>query len=275
MAAENGWGCMEFGNIYLPLPLIASLLAALVTTLGLLTVVLRDNWASRNQVYFTALAAGILVTSSLLLFPEALESTSQAPFIALSAYLVLYGTNVVFQRSSGAMVAPIIAIGVHSLIDGFEYSTLFQHDVYVGWVASIGLITHEFAEGIILYVALRLAGSSMWTSTLWAFFAAALTTPIGAAISEPLLRDAPPEVLGMALAAASGALLYLGATHLPTHLTGGIKSRIMLVYLLGVAFAIVLTFLHGGEGHAGDAGTTGPHEAHENYQSETRAAPSP
>lgn len=228
---------------------LASLIAAAVATLGLLTVIVRDHWARRNRIYFTAFAAGILVTTALTLFPEALEATANAPIFALAGYLSLYAINVMFKRQAGAIVAPMVAIGLHSFVDGFEYGILFDHDAFVGWIASIGLIAHEFAEGVILYSVLRLAKIGRSWSFFGAFVGAALTTPLGAVASELILPSMDAESVGMLLAAASGALLYLGATHLPTHIHRGRKPLAVIAYIVGVALALALSAFHGEHEH--------------------------
>ncbi|WOI53743.1 ZIP family metal transporter [Parvularcula sp. LCG005] len=230
----------------LPPAVVASLVAALVATLGLVTVLLRDEWATRNRVLFTAFAAGVLVTTALTLFPEALEATASAPLYALLGYLGLYGINLFFTRTGGAIIAPLIAIGLHSYIDGFEYGILFDHDISLGWTASFGLIAHEFAEGVILYSVLRAAGVGTVGAMIGSFIGAAVTTPVGAITSQVVLDGSSPETVGMLLAVASGALLYLGATHLPGHIQQERRPLAVVFYLVGAVLAMGLSFGHTG-----------------------------
>lgn len=231
----------------IPPAVLASLLAAFVATLGLLVVLVRDEWARRNQVYFTAFAAGVLLTTSLMLFPDALTAVTGAPFAALAGYLLLYGINSLVRTAHGAVLVPLFAIGLHSFLDGFEYGVLFNYDLMLGWIASTGLIAHEFAEGVILYAVLRTAGANMSASLLGAFVGAALTTPAGAIVSQGVLLNASPVLVAYLLAAASGALLYVGATHLPSQLRDaplGRRVTAILTYSAGVALALVLSVIH-------------------------------
>ena len=234
----------------LPIPpaVAASLVAALIASAGLLAAATTTGWAERNAPYFTAFAAGVLVTTALTLLPEAAGATAAAPFAALLGYLVLYGVNLGFRESAGAIVAPLMAIGLHSFVDGLEYGILFRHDTYVGLLASLGLIAHEFAEGVILYAVLRGAGLRATMALLGAFVGAALTTPLGALVSQPLLGALDATGLGLLLAGAAGALLYVGATHLPTHITRGRRGSLIAVYLLGVALSLSLSATHYGLG---------------------------
>ena len=249
----------------LPIPpaVAASLVAAGIASIGLTSAVITRGWAERNSPYFTAFAAGVLVTTALTLFPEAALATPVAPFAALLGYLTLYGINLAFKRSAGSVIAPLFAIGLHSFMDGLEYGILFEHDSYVGLLASVGLIAHEFAEGVILYAVLKTAGLRTTFALAGAFLGAAVTTPLGALASQPVLAELGPVGLGTVLAGAAGALLYVGATHLPTHLSREGKSGLIVVYLLGVALSLSLTAAHSGL-HTGHA-----HEDHE----EARPAP--
>lgn len=228
----------------LPPAVLASLVAAVIASLGLIVVLTRAGWATRNSGYFTAFAAGVLVTTAMTLFPEAIGATSLAPFAALAGYLTLYGLNLGFKRSAGAMLAPVVAIGAHSFLDGVEYGVLFEHDAHVGMVASVGLVAHEFAEGIILFTVLRGAGARVGLATFAAFLGAAVTTPLGAVASQPILAALSPAEMGLVLGGAAGALLYVGATHLPTHLAREGRTSLAAVYLLGVALSLSLAALH-------------------------------
>lgn len=229
----------------LPPAVLASLVAAFVATLGLVAVLVRDGWAERNQVYFTAFAAGILMTTALTLFPEALGASPNAPFFALAGYMALYGINLFSRLTPALALTPLIAIGLHSFIDGFEYGILYTHDLHVGIIASVGLIAHEFAEGVILFSLMRASGAGRAWSLIGSFLGAAVATPVGAVASQSVLASATPEAVGMMLAAASGALLYLGATHLPMHLIRATRSTAVAAYVAGVLLAVVLSFAHG------------------------------
>lgn len=243
----------------LPPAVIASLMAAAIACLGLAIAVLRAGWAERNAPYFTAFAAGVLVTAALTLMPEAARANSLAPFAALGGYLFLYAIGLLARWSGGAVVAPMLAIGLHSFIDGMEYGVLFEHDAYVGLVASSGLIAHEFAEGVVLFAALRVAGVRVSLALLGAFIGAAVTTPLGAILSQPLLSTLSPSQMGLVLGGAAGALLYVGATHLPAHMAGRPKLRMAAAYIAGVLLSLALAALHG-DLHHDHRGDDAPHD---------------
>ena len=230
----------------LPPAVLASLLAALIACLGLAAAARRRGWAERNAAVFTAFAAGVLVTAALVLLPEAAATSRAAPFAALGGYLLLYATGLFAGRPGGAVAAPMLAIGLHSFLDGMEYGVLFAHDPHVGLAASVGLIAHEFAEGVVLFAALRVAGLRVPMALGGAFVGAALTTPLGAVASQPLLAALDPGQMGLVLGGAAGALLYVGATHLPAHMPGPPKAGVAMAYVAGVALSLSLSLAHDG-----------------------------
>ncbi|GGC95440.1 hypothetical protein GCM10011342_00290 [Aquisalinus flavus] len=238
--------------------MIASLIAALMATLGLVCVWLNESFADKYSGYFSAFAAGVLVMTALRLFPEGLAMTANAPYWALGGYLSLYMINALLRHepNAGVAIAPLLGIGLHSFLDGIEYGILYEHDIFIGMMASIGLILHEFAEGMILFAILRGSGMKPSIAVIVAFFGAALTTPLGALISVEYLHDAPPDVLGILVSVAAGALLYVGATHLTVHITNTNRFAAVIVYVLGVILAMGLSFAHHDlhdDGHAHDA----------------------
>ena len=202
----------------------ASLLAGLVTTIGILVVRRFDEWGQQNSSYFASFAAGVLISVSFLhLVPKSLDLNDQAPVYLLAGYLLMHFLNrfvtaQVCDRPINADYAvglvAMIGIGFHSLIDGAIYSITFTVSIFTGFVAGLGMIMHEFPEGIVTYI-LLLRGGIKERSAFWlAFLAAALTTPLGTLVSYPFISVIEQPFLGALLGLSAGALIYVGATHL-------------------------------------------------------------
>jgi zinc transporter ZupT len=111
-------------------------------------------------------------------------------------------------------LVPLVGIGFHSFLDGVVYSISFSVSVLTGVLVAIGLVLHEFPEGIVTYTLLRRGGFSERRSFVLAFLAAAITTPLGTLVSYPLVSRIDQPLLGLLLALSAGALTYVGATHL-------------------------------------------------------------
>ena len=202
----------------------ASSLAALVTMAGILVIRRFENWGRRNATYFVCFAAGTLITVSFLhIIPKAFQMSPDAPMFLLIGYLSMHFFNrfitaFVCDRSTNTEFAiglvPMLGIGIHSFIDGAIYSITFTVSTFTGVLAAIGMVLHEFPEGIVTYILLMRGGFSGKTAFVLAFLAAALTTPLGMLASYPFVSRIDAPTLGALLSLSAGALVYVGATHL-------------------------------------------------------------
>ena len=205
--------------------LATSSLAAIVTSIGIYTIRKYTDWGQRNSTYFMCFAAGVLISASFLhIIPKSLSMNPDSAIYLLVGYFGLHLFNrfiTVFvcqkkpeQEKYGLGLISMMGIGFHSFIDGFIYSIAFTVSIFTGFLATAGMVLHEFPEGIITYLLLIRGGFSERKSMILSLFAAALTTPIGMLVSYPLISDISKPMLGSLLSASAGALLYVGATHL-------------------------------------------------------------
>lgn len=202
-----------------------SLLAAVVTSLGIYTIRRFAGWGQRNTAYFMCFAAGVLIAASFLhIIPKSFTMNPQAPIWLLVGFLGLHLFNrfltaFVCERDPDKKdyaigVVPMVGIGFHSFIDGFIYSIAFTVSILTGYLATMGMVLHEFPEGIITYLLLVRGGLPEPRAMVLAFVAAAATTPLGMLVSYPLITEIERPTLGALLALSAGALVYVGATHL-------------------------------------------------------------
>lgn len=202
----------------------ASALAALVTALGIFTIRRFEAWGRKYGIYFVCFAAGVLISVSFLhIIPKSIGMSVNAPVWLLIGFVLLYLFNrfitafVCERRSDSAYgigMVPMLGIGFHSFIDGFIYSITFTVSIFTGALAATGMVLHEFPEGIITYLLLLRGGFSDKAALILATLSAALTTPFGMLVSWPLMGRLDQSLLGNLLALSSGALVYVGATHL-------------------------------------------------------------
>jgi zinc transporter ZupT len=200
------------------------LIAGAVTTSGIVAIRRFEEWARQNITYFACFAAGVLIAVSFLkIVPTSFAMSPQAPIYLFAGYLFMH----VFNRFVTAYVCdkpetaeyglgliPLIGIGFHSFLDGVVYSISFSVSMLTGALAALGMVLHEFPEGIVTYTLLVRSGFSERRSFLLAFLAAGLTTPLGTLASYPFVSRIGPPLLGLLLALSAGALIYVGATHL-------------------------------------------------------------
>lgn len=236
------------------LPMAASLVAALVTTIGIAVVQRYEDWGRQNSSYFAAFAAGVLVTVSFLhLIPKSIDLQKSAPVYLLIGYLTMHILNrfitaYVCDRPARADYAigliPMLGIGFHSLIDGAVYSITFTVSTFTGVAAAIGMVLHEFPEGIVTYILLLRSGMSKKSAFWLAFAAAALSTPLGTLASYPFVQHVDTFVLGKLLSLSAGVLVYVGATHLLPAAEREPRRYSLLALAAGIATAIGVTLSH-------------------------------
>jgi len=231
-------------------PFTASVLAALVTAIGIYTIRRYEAWGRKYSIYFVCFAAGVLISVSFLhIIPKAFEMNAHAPAFLLLGFVLLhlfnrFVTAFVCERapdsSYGIGLVPMLGIGFHSLIDGFVYSITFTVSVFTGVLAATGMVLHEFPEGIITYLLLLRGGFSEKTSLILAFVAASLTTPLGMLVSYPYISRIDQPLLGSLLALSSGALVYVGATHLLPQAEREHRKYSLLALAAGILVAVVI-----------------------------------
>ena len=234
--------------------LLAGLFAVTVTTLGIIFIKKYEKWGEKNTIYFIAFAAGVLISISFLhIVPEAIEMSLDAPLFILIGFLTIYTINRLLHevlcnikkyKNYHKGIVPTLGIAFHSFLDGIIYSVTFNVSVLTGYLSVIGMIAHEFPEGIICFLLLKKAGFKKKKAAIYAFLAAGITTPLGALLSFPYIAMLSEDILGKALALSAGALIYVGASHLLPETEESDKRFALLTLLLGVATAFLIVSGH-------------------------------
>lgn len=202
----------------------ASALAALVTGIGIYTIRHFEAWGRKYSIHFICFAAGVLISVSFLhIIPKSFELSPYAPGYLLGGFVLMHLFNrfitaFVCERGTrpayGIGLIPMVGIGFHSFIDGVVYSITFSISIFTGVLAAIGMVLHEFPEGIITYLLLSRGGFSDRSAMFLAVIAASISTPLGMLVSWPFISGINQSLLGVLLSMSAGALVYVGATHL-------------------------------------------------------------
>ncbi|MDD2753570.1 MAG: ZIP family metal transporter [Candidatus Portnoybacteria bacterium] len=236
-------------NIFLSI-LIYSFVAGLAAMGGVYLVYFFGARAKKSLVLFVSFAVGVLMANAFLhLLPEAAQTTALWPYGALGAIIFFYLIEQVIiihacyeegceTHSLGHM--GLFGIGFHSLIDGLTIGIAFQAGFNVGLLASLAIVFHKISEGSCLYV-LLLGGRFSQSKALFFSWLVALATPLGAMLAYFFTAQLAGQTLGLLLAGAAGAFIYISASDLVplTHKEHNWKNGFMM--LLGVGFILLIS----------------------------------
>ena len=233
----------------------ASFVACGVTTIGIYVISKYEQWGREHSTYFMAFAAGVLISVSFMhIIPTSFRMNSAAPVFLLVGFLAIHLSNRFLSLyvchehecpDHAEGIVPVLGIGLHSFIDGIIYSVTFNVSIFTGVLAAIGMVLHEFPEGIVTFVLLERGGFGRRKSARIAFFAAALSTPLGTLLSYPFISRIEPSVLGILLALSAGALVYVGASHLLPEVERENRRYAIFALAVGVLVAAIIILSKG------------------------------
>ena len=235
--------------------ILTSFLACAVTTIGIYVISKYERWGREHSACFMSFAAGVLISVSFMhVIPKSFEMNEAAPVFLLVGFLGIHLSNrlldlYVCHRYESADYAvgivPMLGIGLHSFVDGVIYSVTFNVSILTGVLAAIGMVLHEFPEGVVTFVLLERGGFSRKKSALYAFLAAALSTPLGTLVSYPFINTIERPTLGTLLAVSAGALVYVGASHLLPAVERENRRYSLLALAAGVLVAVLIILSKG------------------------------
>ena len=235
--------------------ILASSLACAVTTIGIYVIGKYEQWGKRNTVYFMSFAAGVLISVSFIhIIPKSFTMNDSAPVYLLIGFMALY----LFNRFLNAYVChkyesadlptgiiPMLGIGFHSFLDGIIYSVTFNVSIITGVLSAIGMVLHEFPEGIVTFLLLERGGFRKQKSSIYAFLAAAVSTPLGTLVSFPFIQRIGQSSLGALLALSAGALVYVGASHLLPAVERENRRYTLISLISGILIALIVVISKG------------------------------
>jgi zinc and cadmium transporter len=103
----------------------------------------------------------------------------------------------------------LIAIGLHSFLDGWALAASQEGSEFVRLVFLLGIALHKLPEGLALGAIVRASMASHWKSLL-ACIAAEAMTIVGGVAAFGVAASIGASWVGILLAAAAGTFIYLG-----------------------------------------------------------------
>jgi ZIP family zinc transporter len=202
-----------------------------------------------------AYAAGVLISVAFLdILPAGFGLNGHAlSYGILTAMLALFTLEAFAAHSScsefmedchvhdiGAFA--LAAMGLHSLLDGFNIAVGFASGTLAGFNVALGVILHKFADGVTLVSLLLHAGRTPRKALTFSLWLAA-ATPLGALAAAPLIRALPPEAEAFALGLSGGSFLYIAMADILPRLHKTYDRYTPAIFPLGFGTVLLIRFL--------------------------------
>jgi ZIP family zinc transporter/zinc and cadmium transporter len=222
--------------------LLYSAAAAGANILGALAVTTRADWSLRALDAILSLAAGFLISVSLVdLFPQAITlGGASAPVIALLAYLLVHLTQHTIGRhfhfgeethevSELVSFSALAGLLMHTFVDGVAVASGLRVSAGLGTLVFIAVLLHKFPEGLAIS-SLFLASGASRARAVGAAAALGATTILGV-----MLTDQVAFLRTYGLAISAGVTLYVGASNLVPEFQARPGLRIPISFVAGCA----------------------------------------
>lgn len=201
--------------------LLYAIAAAAANLLGALAVTLRVRWSLRALDAILSLAAGFLISVSLVdLLPGAVERAgTRGAIVALVAYVLVHLTQHTIgghfhfgeethEVTTVVSATALVGLLMHTFVDGVAMSSGVRVSQGLGAIVFVAVLLHKFPEGLAISSLFLAAGASRLRA-IAAALALGLMTIIGV-----LLTDLIGPLRDYGLAISAGVTLYVGASNL-------------------------------------------------------------
>jgi zinc and cadmium transporter len=201
--------------------LLYAIAAAAANVLGALAVTLRVRWSLRALDAILSLAAGFLISVSLVdLLPGAVaRAGTRGAIVALVAYVLVHLTQHTIgghfhfgeethEVTSVVSMTALVGLLMHTFVDGVAMSSGVRVSQGLGAIVFVAVLLHKFPEGLAISSLFLAAGASR-TRAIAAALALGLMT-----IAGVLLTDLIGPLRDYGLAISAGVTLYVGASNL-------------------------------------------------------------
>ena len=229
----------------------ASIVVSLISFVGVISLLLKENLLNKILLLLISFSAGALIGGAFLhLIPEAVEKSghsSEVYLFVIAGFIVFFILEKYLHwrhchkgKCEIHMFTYInlVGDGVHNFIDGLIIGSSFVVNVNFGLTTTFAIIMHEIPQeigdfGVLVY------GGLNKNKALFYNFLSALTAVLGTVIGYAL-ANASDVFLKLLMPVAAGGFIYIASCDLipELHKEQNIKKATlsMAVFILGVAF---------------------------------------
>lgn len=225
------------------------------TTIGGIIGVTFKNPSSKFLSFILQFAAGLM--SAIICFdliPEALEISSISDvfigiFIGIACMIFcdnlikkMYSKKEKSTNSSLMRTGIIVGIGlaIHNFPEGLAIGSGFESSIKLGYSLALAIALHDIPEGISMAVPMKNGGMSKIKAVLLTLLSG-VTTGLGAFFGA-IVGGISQEIIGICLAFAAGAMLYIVSGELIPESNRIYKGRMGAIgNILGFILGIIAT----------------------------------
>ncbi len=236
----------------------ASIVVSLISFVGVISLLLKENLLSKILLFLISFSAGALIGAAFLhLIPEAVEKSGHSEvylfvivgfilFFILEKYLHWRHCHKGKCEIHTFTYLNLVGDGVHNFIDGLIIGSSFVVNINFGIATSFAIIMHEIPQeigdfGVLVY------GGLNKNKALFYNFLSALTAVLGTVIGYALANTSV-FFLKLLMPVAAGGFIYIASCDLipELHKQQNIKKSTlsMVVFILGVAFMYFAAAIH-------------------------------
>lgn len=229
----------------------ASIVVSLISFVGVISLLLKENLLNKILLLLISFSAGALIGGAFLhLIPEAVEKSGHSNevylfvivgfilFFVLEKYLHWRHCHKGKCEIHMFTYINLVGDGIHNFIDGLIIGSSFMVNVSFGLTTTFAIVMHEIPQeigdfGVLVY------GGLNKNKALFYNFLSALTAVLGTAIGYALANTSD-VFLKLLMPVAAGGFIYIASCDLipELHKEQNLKKATlsMAVFILGVAF---------------------------------------
>ena len=238
--------------------LIASVIVSLISLIGVLALVIKDNLFKKLIIFLVAFAAGGLIGGAFLdILPEATEYVKDITqlflyvilgymlFFILEKYLHWRHCHSAECKIHRFTYLNIVGDIVHNFSDGIIIGAVFLINIKVGIAATLAIIFHEIPHELGNFTVLVYGGFSKPKALFYNFLSSLFA--IAGTIAGYYFASKINGFSAVLLPAAAGGFIYIASCDLIPELhkeeDGKRSALIMITFAFGIALMYLLKAL--------------------------------